>query len=534
MTSQSSLLNDLLPEIFPIVASLLPLHATPSTLLSLALVNKHTASIVLPLVYSRLILKNEDDALKVIQKLLDEPELGKVVRELHILSDLSVATRNGERPFDVVRGLEKVIAAGSLPYIHTLGLELLTGWHYDDEFEAVEGFGELRREFWEALRKNCPRLRGLVLRDIADNEEDPWLEESGLLEIQDITSLTVKFKELTLNKSSGEKLVKSIASLSNSLHTLNLAPNSTDFVSVSPIFAFDFPSLRSLSLATLSLGTTEEAMAFWERHPTIEYLNIVDADWKAPWFTNNLPNSFLPRLKHLKAHFKDVRSLAPILHQLVSLTVYESINAQVPYLLRSVLPDGLPHLKALSIEQSPSASSKNVNNEGSLWYETAEGEFKEVKVHKGSRSVVDGYIHSIARGAPNIEELSFPSYSIDVAEFVRVPFQLLLIAPSNFESQANIADELAALSKLQRFYHSGMSTSLSDISEEEREAVLASVQILAEAYPSLTTVVDTSSVNLPFVTARIARDGEGKVSKVDLGTGYGVLIGNDDEAFPRL
>ncbi|CAA7266339.1 unnamed protein product [Cyclocybe aegerita] len=515
MTSQSSLLNDLLPEIFPIVASLLPLHATPSTLLSLALVNKHISTIVLPLVYSRLILKNEDDALKVIQKLLDEPELGKVVRELHILSDLSVATRNGERPFDVVRGLEKVIAAGSLPYIHTLGLELLTGWHYDDEFEPVEGFGELRREFWEALRKNCPRLRGLVLRDIADNEDDPWLEESGLLEIQDITSLTVKFKELTLNKTNGEKLVKNIASLSGSLHTLNLAPHSTDFVSASPIFALDFPVLRSLSLS-LSLGTTEEAMAFLERHPTIEYLNIADPDWNAPWFTNSLPNAFLPRLKHLKAHFKDVRTLAPILHQLVSLTVYESINAQVPYLLHSVLPDGLPNLKALRIEQSPSASSKNVNNEGSLWYETADGDFKEAKVHKGSRSVVDGYIHSVARGAPNIEELSFPSYSIDVADF------------------ANIADELAGLSNLQRFYHSGMNSSLADISEEEQEAVLANVQILAEACPSLTAVVDTSSVNLPFVTARIVRDGEGKVSKVALGTGYGVLIGNDDEAFPRL
>lgn len=182
MYSQS--LNDLPPEIFPIVASFLPLHATPSTLFSLALVNRRISSIVLPILCSCLILKNENYALKFLQKLLDDPELGIVVREVHILSDLSLATRNGENPFDMLRGLEMVVGAGSLPCIHTLGLHLQTGWHYDDQFQTIPGFGELSSEFWESVRKNCPRLRGVIIRDIDDLGEKPGLDVSGILEIQ--------------------------------------------------------------------------------------------------------------------------------------------------------------------------------------------------------------------------------------------------------------------------------------------------------------------------------------------------------------
>jgi hypothetical protein len=182
----NSPLDDLPPEIFPIIASLLPLHATPSTLLSLALVNHRISSIVLPILNSCLILKNENHALKFLQKLLDNPELGKVVREVHIMSGLSLATRNGENPFDVLRGLEKVIGAGLLPHIHTFGLHLLTGWHYDDEFLPIDGFGRLGSEFWESAKKNCPRLRGFVIRDTADlgDNEKLGINVSGLFEIQ--------------------------------------------------------------------------------------------------------------------------------------------------------------------------------------------------------------------------------------------------------------------------------------------------------------------------------------------------------------
>src|SRR6266540_403115 len=125
----SSPLSSLIAEIYPIIASHLPLYQTPPTLLSLALTNRHISEIVLPLLYSRLILKNED-ALRMIHRLLAEPDLGKSVRELHIFSDPSLATQRGENPLDVVTGLKKVISGGLIPFIHTLDLHLLDGWLY--------------------------------------------------------------------------------------------------------------------------------------------------------------------------------------------------------------------------------------------------------------------------------------------------------------------------------------------------------------------------------------------------------------------
>ena len=45
--------------------------------------------------------------------------------------------------------------------------------------------------------------------------------------------------------------------------------------------------------------------------------------------------------------------------------------------------------------------------EGGLWYETKDGEFLVSERAKAERYIWNGYIHSIARGAPNIEEIAF-------------------------------------------------------------------------------------------------------------------------------
>lgn len=185
MLAYSSPVNGLPVEIFPIIASLLPLYATPPTLLSLALVNKHISTIALPLLYSCLILKCEEDALKMIRRLLNEPELGRIVREIHIQTNLSSTTRTAAIRFDVVGGLQEVLMGGLLPYIHTLDLELLVGWHYDERWERVSGgFGRLQPRFWAELRKNCPLLRSLALRSMSDKKDDLWIENAGLYEIQ--------------------------------------------------------------------------------------------------------------------------------------------------------------------------------------------------------------------------------------------------------------------------------------------------------------------------------------------------------------
>ncbi|KAF8963497.1 hypothetical protein BDZ97DRAFT_999356 [Flammula alnicola] len=151
----------LLPELFPLIASHLPLHATPSTLLALALANHAFYDIVQPLLFSCLVLKNENDALAVIERLLDDPQLGRNVRELYVMSDLSPATRAGDNPFDVVTGFRKVIEGGLLPRLYTFGFYLLQHWYKDENRDDVLGYGHFPAEFWTNIRINCPACVGL-------------------------------------------------------------------------------------------------------------------------------------------------------------------------------------------------------------------------------------------------------------------------------------------------------------------------------------------------------------------------------------
>lgn len=124
---------------------------------------------------------------------------------------------------------------------------------------------------------------------------------------------------------------KYISSLAPALHTLHLQLCCARFTSPSSIFELNFPCLRSLSLAEFSEVDTLQAMAFWERHPSIEYLILASnllRQGDKHWFDGSvLPNKFLPKLLHLRVQLKDALVLAPILGQLLSLSVHRSINA---------------------------------------------------------------------------------------------------------------------------------------------------------------------------------------------------------------
>ncbi len=132
-----------IPELFPVVTGHLPLYLTPSTLLSLALTNHQISEIVLPLLYQHLILKNEN-VLRVLGRLLDEPAFGKFVRELHILSNLpNIRYRPGF--FDK---LEEVIVAGSLPHMHTLNIGSLFSWSQEGHYLSPGHLGKPSADFF--------------------------------------------------------------------------------------------------------------------------------------------------------------------------------------------------------------------------------------------------------------------------------------------------------------------------------------------------------------------------------------------------
>ena len=174
----------LLPELFPLVASHLPLCATPSTLLSLALTSREIYEIVHDLLYSRLILRNEKDAISTFQRILSNPDLGKAVRELYVMSELTVATMNGETAFDTVTGLKRLVKAGAFPYLHTFVLRLLRECRHQQDWCGVKGFGHLPADFWEDLHNNCPRVRTIDLSGIGDKMDDEWLDKSGIYELK--------------------------------------------------------------------------------------------------------------------------------------------------------------------------------------------------------------------------------------------------------------------------------------------------------------------------------------------------------------
>ena len=99
--------------------------------------------------------------------------------------------------------------------------------------------------------------------------------------------------------------------------------------------------------------------------------------------------------------------LIPILHRIVALSIQQSLNAQVPYLLRCLIPAGLPNLASLEIDQEWSSDRETLSRyEGSVWYETQDGKFHvEKRLKNAARTFMDDYIHSIVRGAPNLNEL---------------------------------------------------------------------------------------------------------------------------------
>jgi hypothetical protein len=84
-----------------------------------------------------------------------------------------------------------------------------------------------------------------------------------------------------------------------------------------------------------------------------------------------------------------------------------------------VLPNGLPQLKSLEIEQVMYGLD-DFTLEGLLWYETLDGRFRKEKRRRKEWDILaNGYMQSIVRGAPNLEELGLHGMQLSSASLVR-------------------------------------------------------------------------------------------------------------------
>lgn len=108
---------------------------------------------------------------------------------------------------------------------------------------------------------------------------------------------------------------------------------------------------------------------------------------------------------------KDV--LPHIGHQLTTLDLLETSNSQAVWLLRTGIAGGiLPRLRSLGIQLRTSTHSKDKAENGHGWREDEHGRPSQDSRKRFQRYFDSNYIMSIAKAAPNLEELDLmgPSY----------------------------------------------------------------------------------------------------------------------------
>ena len=96
---------------------------------------------------------------------------------------------------------------------------------------------------------------------------------------------------------------------------------------------------------------------------------------------------------------------------LIRLGILSTYNAQGPYLLRAVVPDGeLLALRSLIIHLYSWNSPKP---QGSRWREDEKGVVSQADAKRPTRQFDSNYIMSLSKAAPNVEELELMGTSDD-------------------------------------------------------------------------------------------------------------------------
>ncbi|KAF8993789.1 hypothetical protein BDQ17DRAFT_1431494 [Cyathus striatus] len=517
----------LLPELFPIIASHIPLFQTPSTILSLATVSKSLYDILVPRVlYSCIITHDEASSIDMILRLLQNPELRIYVRELYMHSGLSESVRNKTQgPFNTLEGLEKLIAQNAMPNLHSLGIYLHMDWYLDKNFEPLpSSYGQLKKPFWKDLSENCPLVRNVILNGPTDHEHQD--KDSGMYLLKNLSMVSISLIRNTESDTPGglDVLYKNVVIMSPALHTLHLSKTSgmNVILKARDIFYCRLPNLAKLSLGGDFVVDEEDipiAMEFWANHPRLAYIDVRKVFGSC--FSHNCPENLLPNLVHLAANFEDIRSLSFLIHRLISLVFYDSVNFQVPYLFLDVLGGRmLPKLRRLQIYQEGSGSKVNSRREGAVWCIMKDGSFGVVTVqHKINQKTDETYISIISRVVPNIEELALNASDL------------------NYKLPA-VVHSLGAFQKLKRYYHHGPGTTeIPDDDSfvlEEREEFQSFAEELALVCPRLELVVDTLCMFPIYLTARVRRSMDGSVREVVLRNGVAPCLGNEDEPFPII
>lgn len=185
---------DSLPiELLTEIATSIRLHATPSTLLSLAITNHTLYDNIYPFLYSQVILRNKGDAMQAITKILDNPKLGRHVRGLHIMYN---PIWESKLNFDVTAGVERLISRGLLPYLRIFAFYALSTLicYYP------KGCGRFSANFWGNLVEKCPLVKDIVVSGPEVSFFIPWIQESRADELR---TFSVSPTEISTTRKTG-------------------------------------------------------------------------------------------------------------------------------------------------------------------------------------------------------------------------------------------------------------------------------------------------------------------------------------------
>lgn len=177
------------PEIFPLIASHIPLQFLPATLSALTLTTSAIHSYVNPVLYQKVILKDEEYASRLLERVLTDPGLGELIRELHLRIDPSQIRQQKQtwrNTTTVLVTLQEVVEKGRLAHMNFFRLVLTKSSYSQKEGELqLNARYHLPRMFWTSLRSCCPLLLGLCVDGVGDSPNDPWLNKPEFYDMKD-------------------------------------------------------------------------------------------------------------------------------------------------------------------------------------------------------------------------------------------------------------------------------------------------------------------------------------------------------------
>ncbi|KAG6847934.1 hypothetical protein H0H93_004771, partial [Arthromyces matolae] len=382
-------LSELPSELFTVIAGHLPLHKRVSTLLSLALASHFFYNIIIPhILYTHVRLgDDEDQALPFWKKFIDAVHSKE---EGHTTTPISYYIRHlcirYRATYESLPELQRLIDCDGLPNLVSLTINCRD--------ISLDLLASIR---WQ---NHCPSFQGIRLSSLSQIPVK-WIQ-SELFAIQAVS------------------LSFDLSRLFRHLHTLELGvmDEYDHRIDARGILSSIMPNLRVLILDRFDVGDPSMTKGFWKNHPHIFRLELgrkVDGLW-----FNDFESGMLPDLRVFKSDFLLARNLlSHVSESLVSLYLLKTYNAQAPYLLRTVLRSGtLSALKSLGIHRH--SDDIPTTYEGKGWREDENGTVTEAPfVDPNHIRRFDGnYIMSLAKAAPNLEELELVGDSDDTIDSI--------------------------------------------------------------------------------------------------------------------